>query len=84
MPLVRRPLTPKARRFLAIGNLCLVAGLTLSIFDKDLGLHHAALYDAGRGFLVGLAVVFNFGALRLARNCPENRPRTEMGVSSEG
>ncbi|MGC1462225.1 MAG: hypothetical protein WA802_08490 [Terracidiphilus sp.] len=79
-----RSLTPKARRFLAIGNLCLVAGLTLSIFDKDLGLHHAAIYDAIRGFLLGLAIAFNFGALGFARSCPENRPRTENGTGSEG
>jgi len=79
-----RTLTPKARRLFAIGNLCLATGLTLSIFDKDLGLHHAALYDAVRGFLLGLAIAFNFGALGFARNCPENRTRTENGSGSEG
>ena len=70
MRLARRNLTPKARRFLAIGNFCLVAGLLMSIFDKNLGLNHPAIYDGLRGFLIGLAVTFNFGALRLARNCP--------------
>jgi hypothetical protein len=74
MCLERRNLTPKARRFLAIGNLCLVAGLTLSIFDKDLGLHHQDLYDALRGFFLGLAITFIFFAFRLARRCSEDQP----------
>ena len=72
MCLAKRNLSPKARRFLAIGNLCLVGGLVMSIFDKDLGLHHAAIYDALRGFLFGLAITFNLCAMRIARNCPEN------------
>jgi hypothetical protein len=74
MCLAKRNLTPKARRFLAIGNFCLVTGLTLSIFNKDIGLHHTALYDALRGFLLGLAIVFNLNALRIARNSPEDHP----------
>ena len=74
MRLARRNLTPKGRRFLVSGSLCLSASLILSSFDKDLGLQHAALYDALRGFLLGLAIVFNFAAMRLARNCPQNQP----------
>ena len=72
MCLAKRNLSPKARRVLAIGNLCLVGGLVLSIFDKDLGLHHTALYDAIRGFLFGLSITFNLCVMRFARNCPEN------------
>jgi hypothetical protein len=71
MWLARRSLTPKARRFLVIGNLCLVAGLLMSVFDKDFGLHHANLYHATRGLLFGLAIGFNVGAVRMARRCPE-------------
>ncbi len=74
MCLERRNLSPKARRFLAIGNLCLVAGLTLSIFDKDLGLHHQDLYDALRGFFLGLAITFIFFAFRLTRKSPQDQP----------
>jgi hypothetical protein len=74
MCLARRNLSPKARRFLAIGNLCLVAGLLPSIFGKDLGLHQTALYDATRGFFLGLAITFIFFAFRLARRCPEDQP----------
>lgn len=73
MCLVRRNLSPKARRFLVIGCLCLAAGNSLSIFAKDFGLHHAAISDALRGFLLGLAIAFNFCALRLARNSPANQ-----------
>ena len=64
MCFVRR--NPQARRRLVIGNLCLVIGILLSIFDKDLGLRHAGLYDALRGFLFGLAIVFNLTAQRIA------------------
>jgi hypothetical protein len=65
MCLARSNLSLKARRFLAIGSLCLVAGLLMSLFDKDLGRQHASLYDALRGFLIGLSVAFNFVALRI-------------------
>lgn len=74
MCFARRNLTPKARRFLAIGSVCLTVGLVLSLFDKDFGSHHAAFYDGLRGFLLGLAIVFNFNALRLAGNLPQNQP----------
>ena len=74
MCLARRNLSPKARRFLVIGNLCLATGLILSVFDKDLGLHHQDIYDALRGFLIGSDITFNFFALRLARKCPEDQP----------
>lgn len=67
MCLARNNLSPKARRLFVLGNLCLVAGLTLSLFDKDMGSHHVAIYDALRGFFLGLAIALNFGALRLAR-----------------
>jgi len=74
MCLARRNLSPKSRRFLAIGNLCLFFGLTLSLFDKDLGLHHPAIYNGVRGFLIGISIAFNIGAMRSARNCHETQP----------
>lgn len=73
MCLARRNLSPKARRFLVVGCLCLAVGNSLSVFAKDFGLHHEAFYDALRGFLLGLAIAFNFSTLRLARNRPADQ-----------
>ena len=72
----KRYLTPKARRFLAIGNLCLFTGFMMTILGKDFGLHHVAIYDGLRGLLLGLAIAFNFGAFRFSRNCPETRAQS--------
>lgn len=72
MCLTRRKLTPKARLFLVIGNLCLSAGLLLGIFARDLGPRHPNLFDALRGLLLGIAIALNFGALVLARRNPRN------------
>ena len=74
MCLAARNLTPKSRRFLAAGNLCLVAGLLMSVFDKDLGQHHAAIYDALRGLFIGLSIAFNLSALRIGATCRETQP----------
>jgi hypothetical protein len=74
MCLARRNLTPKARRILAIGNLCLAGGLSMSLFDKQLGPHHANLYDGLRGFSINLAIALIFRAFRLSRNCSANQP----------
>ena len=73
MIFARRPLTPKARRFLAAGNLCLVFGLTLPYFGNALGDHHPALFDFLRGLSLGLAITFIFCAFRLGRRCTEDR-----------
>jgi hypothetical protein len=73
MCLARRSLSPKARRFLALGNLCLVTGLMMSILAKDFATHHENLYDGLHGLLIGLALGFIIGAFRFARNCPDNR-----------
>lgn len=73
MCLARRNLTPKARGFLVSGCLCLAVGSSLSVFGRDLGVGHQDVYDALRGFLLGLAIAFNFCALRLARNGPKSQ-----------
>ncbi len=70
MCLARRNLSSKARRFLVAGNLCLAAGLVLSIFSRHLAPQHANLYDALRGFLIGLSIAFNIAVLRMRANCP--------------
>ena len=70
----RRQLTPKGRRFLAAGNLCLFTGCLMTILGKNFALHHADLYDALRGFLIGLSITFNLAAFRFAHRCPTNQP----------
>ncbi len=73
MCLARRDLTPKARRILAIGNLCLASGLLLSLFDKSIGVHYINLYDGLRGFFIGLALARIFCAFRLSAKCSANQ-----------
>jgi hypothetical protein len=70
MCLERRNLSPKARRFLALGNLCLLSFFTLSFLGKDFSHAHFDLYDGLRGFLIGLSITFNFAAFRFANRCP--------------
>ena len=70
MCLERRQLSRKARIFLALGNLCLVAGLSLSLFNNTLGAQHANSLDFFRGMTIGLAITFLFFAARLSRRQP--------------
>ncbi len=72
----RRQLTPKARLLLAAGNLCLFASCTMTILGKDFALHHAALYDGLRGFLIGHALTFNVTAFHFAQRCSTNQPQS--------
>ena len=74
MCIARRNLTLKARRFLALGNLSLVAGLLLSLFATHHGQQHEDLYDALRGFLIGLSIAFIFCAFRMRANCDQPQP----------
>ena len=72
MCLARRNLNPKARWFLALGNLFLLTFFTLTLLGKNLSHSHVDLYDGLRGLLIGLSLSFNFGAFRFANRCPEN------------
>jgi hypothetical protein len=72
----KRQLTLKARRFFAVGNVCLFTGVMMTILGKDFALHHVAIYDGLRGFLIGLAITFNFFAFRLAQRCPASQPQS--------
>ena len=74
MCLARSNLTPKARRYLAAGNLCLFTGIVMPHLVKGLGIQHLALIDGLRGFLLGLSICFIFWAFRLGRNCAGNQP----------
>ena len=71
MCLDRRSMPRKARIFLAIGNLCLFTGLSLTLFNHDFAAHHSSGFDFARGFLMGLAITFNLAAVVISRN---NRP----------
>lgn len=64
-----RDFDPKTRRIWACGNLCLTTGLMLTLFASNFGHRHPGLYDALRGFLLGMAVVFLFWSTRRMRNC---------------
>lgn len=69
----KRELSPKGRRILALGNLCLCLGLVLSIFDKDIAHNYAALYEFSRGLLMGLGVTFLLCSLRMKSARPETQ-----------
>lgn len=70
MCLAKRNLNPKARRFLALGNLCLLTFFALTLLGKNSNQSHIDLYDGLRGFLIGLSITFNFAAFRFANRCP--------------
>jgi hypothetical protein len=63
-----RNFDPQTRRIWTCGNLCLAAGLTLTLFAGSLSHYHPDLYSALRGFLLGLAIVFLFWSTRRMRN----------------
>jgi hypothetical protein len=73
MCLARRNLNPKARRFIAIGNLCLFTSITLGLFDKDIRPEHVMIYHFTRGALLGLAICFLYATARLSRCGPQNQ-----------
>jgi hypothetical protein len=60
MCLARNRLNSKARRFLAIGNLCLCASFAITILPGVLAHQHEPAFEAARGFLLGIAITFNF------------------------
>jgi hypothetical protein len=68
MCLAKRNLPRKSRLFLAIGNLCMAAGLILSRFSGQLNWLHFL-----RGFLLGLAITLLFAALHFGRRNPQNQ-----------
>ena len=63
-----RDLDPKTRRIWAAGNLCLFASLASTLFFESLRHDHPALFDASRGFFIGLSLVFLVWSTRRMRN----------------
>ena len=71
MCLARNRLSLKARRFLAIGNICLFTSISMSLLQSAFAHQHEPIYDGLRGFLLGLAITFNFYAFRRAKSRPD-------------
>lgn len=68
----QRPV-PNIRRLMAIGNLCLSAGLLVNLFVHPAGTFARNWSHAISGFLLGLGIAtMLFGVLR-ARRCDEKR-----------
>jgi hypothetical protein len=53
-----REYDPKTRRIWVCGNLCLCTSLIMTSFAKGWGALHPAVFDATKGFLLGLAITF--------------------------
>jgi type II secretory pathway component PulM len=79
MSLDFRQLDPKTRRLVAIGNLCLVAGLLLWLFVHPSSQLSNTWLHAIYGFLLGLSTAINLSAVVIARRC--NRPENPRGNS---
>jgi hypothetical protein len=66
-------MNPKARRFMAIGNLCLFSSITLRLFDKDIQPGYMVIYHFAMGLLLGVAICCLYGAARLSRCGPQSQ-----------
>jgi len=64
-----RQADPPTRRIYRFGCLCLSSGLLLSVFAKDFGLRHPALYDSLRFLLLGAAICLLLWSIRRRKQC---------------
>jgi hypothetical protein len=69
MCLFRRQLDPKSRRIYAAGNLCLFAGIALTIFRGGFAHLHPVLFDGLRFLLIGLAIGLLYWSARRRCGC---------------
>ena len=69
MCLFRRQLDPKSRRIYAAGNLCLFAGIALTIFRGGFAHLHPVLFAGLRFLLIGCAITLLYWSARRMRNC---------------
>lgn len=65
---------PRTRRLLAIGNMCLVAGLLLWNFARPANQIHRNWLDALCGLLMGFSITINLYAARFAHRRSPNQP----------
>lgn len=73
MCIPNRRLNPKARRLIAVANLCLAAGLLLWNFVHPSGNIAREWLHGVCGALLGISIGINLFGLRLARRCAEKR-----------
>jgi hypothetical protein len=73
MGLSHRQLDPKTRRLLAIGNLCLAAGLLLWNFARPSSKIEQDWLHGVCGMLLGISIGINLFGLRFARRCREKQ-----------
>lgn len=62
-----RLLDRRSRLTLAIGNLCLFTGLSISLWATDFARQHHGVFNGLRFGLLSLAISVNFHAMRSAR-----------------
>jgi hypothetical protein len=67
---------PQTRRVVAIGNLCLVAGLLLWNFARPANQIQQNLLHGLTGLLIGFSITVNLCMLRFARRPNQNQPLT--------
>lgn len=58
---------PKTRRLWSCGQICLVTGTSLTLFAAHFAQRHHNLFNALRGFFLGMALVFLFWSIRRMR-----------------
>jgi hypothetical protein len=63
-----RDLDPKTRCIWAIGNLCLFTGTSQTLFAGNFRHLNPNLFDALRGFLIAIAIVFMLWSARRIRS----------------
>ena len=63
MCLAKRNLSRKSRILLALGNLCMFGGLTMSRFGSDASQQRMDIKHFLAGLLLGIAITFLFAAL---------------------
>jgi hypothetical protein len=62
-----RDYDPKTRRIWVCANLCLVLGISMTLFAPGWRALHPNAFDALRGFLLGMTITFQIWSLRRMR-----------------
>jgi hypothetical protein len=62
-----RDADPKTRRIWVCGNLCLIVGISMTLFASSWRALRPDVFDALHGFLIGAAITFQIWSLRRMR-----------------